>query len=189
MDWNAILQLIETKVAAVGLQVAGALLLYIVGRWLISVAVGLVQRGLARQKVDPTILRFVGNVISVVLNIILIVAILGYFGVQTTTFAALIAAMGLAVGVAWGGLLANFAAGAFLIVLRPFKVGDFISAGGITGTVHEIGLFVTTFDTPDNVRTFVGNNKIFSDTIQNFTVNPFRRVELTAQISGSADPQ
>jgi len=73
-------------------------------------------------------------------------------------------------------------------VLRPFKVGDFISAGGITGTVHEIGLFVTTFDTPDSVRTFVGNNKIFSDTIQNFTANPYRRVDLTAQISGAADP-
>jgi small conductance mechanosensitive channel len=86
-------------------------------------------------------------------------------------------------------LLANFAAGAFLLVLRPFKVGDFISAGGITGTVHEIGLFVTSFDTPDNVRTFVGNNKIFSDTIQNYTVNPYRRVELTAQISGAANPQ
>lgn len=96
--------------------------------------------------------------------------------------------MGLAVGTAWGGLLANFAAGAFLLVLRPFKVGDFITAGGITGTVQEIGLFVTTFDTPDNVRTFVGNNKVFSDTIQNFTVNPYRRVELTAQIAGAANP-
>jgi small conductance mechanosensitive channel len=73
-------------------------------------------------------------------------------------------------------------------VLRPFKVGDFITAGGTTGTVHEIGLFVTTFDTPDNVRTYIGNNKIFSDTIQNFSANPYRRVELTAQISGAADP-
>jgi small-conductance mechanosensitive channel len=90
----------------------------------------------------------------VALNITLVVAILGYFGVQTTTFAALIAAMGLAIGMAWAGLLANFAAGAFLLVLRPFKVGDFITAGGVTGTVHELGLFVTTFDTPDNVRTF-----------------------------------
>jgi len=100
----------------------------------------------------------------------------------------LIAAAGLAVGTAWAGLLANFAAGAFLLVLRPFKVGDFITAGGVTGTVHEIGLFVTSFDTPDNVRTFVGNNKIFSDTIQNYTLNPYRRVELTAQIAGAADP-
>jgi hypothetical protein len=132
--------------------------------------------------------RFVANTISVLLNITLVVAILGYFGVQTTSFAALIAACALAIGTAWAGLLASFAAGAFLIVLRPFKVGDFITAGGVTGTVQEIGLFVTTFDTPDNVRTYVGNNKIFSDTIQNYTTNPYRRVELTAQISGSADP-
>jgi small conductance mechanosensitive channel len=133
-------------------------------------------------------MRFVGNALSVALNIALVVAILGYFGVQTTTFAALLAAIGFAIGTAWGGLLGNFAAGAFLLVLRPFKVGDFITAGGITGTVHEIGLFVTTLDTPDNVRTFLGNNKVFSDTIQNFTANPYRRVELTAQISGAADP-
>ena len=133
-------------------------------------------------------MRFVGNTIAVVLNIALVVAILGYFGVETTTFAALLAGIGLAIGTAWGGLLANFAAGAFLIVLRPFKVGDFVSAGGQVGTVEEIGLFVTTFHTPDNIKTFVGNNKIFSDTIQNYSVNPYRRVELVAQIWGAADP-
>jgi small conductance mechanosensitive channel len=189
MDWNAIAQFVQQKAATVGLEVLGALVLYIVGRWLISLVVGAVQRVLTRQQIEATVLRFVGNTLSVLLNVTLVVAILGYFGVQTTTFAALIAALGLAVGTAWAGLLANFAAGAFLLVLRPFKVGDFISAGGITGTVHEIGLFVTTFDMPDNVRTFVGNNKIFSDTIQNYTANPYRRVELTAQIAGAADPR
>lgn len=188
MNWTVVEQFLQAKVATVGLQILGALALYIVGRWLIAFVVHAVQRVLSRQRVDPTVLRFVGNTVSVLLNITLVVAILGYFGVQTTTFAALIAAAALAIGTAWAGLLANFAAGAFLLVLRPFKVGDFISAGGITGTVQEIGLFVTTFDTPDNVRTFVGNNKIFSDNIQNFSVNPFRRVELTAQISGASDP-
>ena len=188
MNWNSTLTMLQEKAASVGLQIVGALVLYIVGRWLISLVVGAVNRVLTRQKVEPTVMRFAGNTLSVLLNITLVVAILGYFGVQTTTFAALIAAAGLAVGTAWAGLLANFAAGAFLLVLRPFKVGDFITAGGVTGTVHEIGLFVTTFDTPDNVRTFVGNNKIFSDTIQNYTVNPYRRVDLTAQIAGAADP-
>jgi small conductance mechanosensitive channel len=189
INWNSIGQMITDKAAGVGLQILGALVLYIVGRWLISLVVSAVQRVLAKQHIEPTVLRFAGNTLSVTLNVTLVVAILGYFGVQTTTFAALIAAAGLAIGTAWAGLLANFAAGAFLLVLRPFKVGDFITAGGVTGTVHEIGLFVTTFDTPDNVRTFIGNNKIFSDTIQNFTANPYRRVELTAQISGAADPQ
>lgn len=189
MDWTALAQTIQQRATSVGLQILGALVLYIVGRALIGLVAGTVQRALSRQKIEPTVLRFIGNSISVALNVTLVVAILGYFGVQTTTFAALIAASALAIGTAWAGLLANFAAGAFLLVLRPFKVGDFITAGGITGTVHEIGLFVTSFDTPDNVRTFVGNNKIFSDTIQNFTTNSYRRVELTAQISGTADPQ
>lgn len=189
MNWNSITLMVQEKAASVGLEVLGGLALYIVGRWLINLVVAAVQRVLTKQKIEPTVMRFTGNTISVLLHITLVVAILGYFGVQTTTFAALIAAAGLAIGMAWAGLLGNFAAGAFLLVLRPFKVGDFISAGGITGTVHEIGLFVTTFDTPDNVRTFVGNNKIFSDTIQNYTVNAYRRVELTAQISGAADPQ
>jgi small conductance mechanosensitive channel len=189
MDWSSISRFVQERAASLGLQILGALALYLVGRWLISMVVRAVQNALRRQKIEPTVLRFAGSALSVALNIALVVAILGYFGVQTTTFAALIAAMGVAIGMAWAGLLANFAAGAFLLVLRPFKVGDFITAGGVTGTVHELGLFVTTFNTPDNVLTFVGNNKIFSDTIQNFTANPCRRVELTAQISGAADPK
>jgi small conductance mechanosensitive channel len=189
MDWNSIVAFVQQKAAGVGLEILGALALYIVGRWLISMVVRTVQRLMHRQQIDPTVLRFAANTLSVALHFTLVVAILGYFGVQTTTFAALIAAAGLAVGTAWAGLLSNFAAGAFLLVLRPFKVGDFISAGGVTGVVHEIGLFVTSFDTPDNVKTFVGNSKIFSDTIQNFSVNPHRRVDLTAQIAGAADPR
>jgi small conductance mechanosensitive channel len=147
----------------------------------------MLQRVLEKQKVDPTLMRYIGSFLAVTLNIVLVVAILGYFGVQTTTFAALVAGIGIAIGAAWGGLLSNFAAGAFLIVLKPFKVGDFVSAGGLTGTVKEIGLFATTINTPDNVLSIVGNGKIFGDTIQNFSANPFRRVELKCQLAGNAD--
>ncbi|WP_271409445.1 mechanosensitive ion channel family protein [Pseudomonas sp. Q1-7] len=172
-----------------GIKILAAIAFWVVGRWLIGFAVGLVQRSLERQKVDPTVLRYVGSFITVTLNVLLVVGILGYFGIQTTSLAAVIAAVGLAIGMAWSGLLANLAAGGFIIVLRPFKVGDFISAGGVTGTVREIGLFATAINTPDNVMTLVGNNKIFSDTIQNFSHNEFRRVELKAQLSGAADWQ
>jgi small conductance mechanosensitive channel len=147
----------------------------------------MVTGSLERQKVDPTPLRYLGTIISVTLNVILVVAILGYFGVETTSFAAIVAAAGIAIGMAWSGLLSNFAAGAFIMVLRPFKVGDFVTIGGITGTVKEIGLFVTAINTPDNVMTMVGNNKIFSDTIQNFSANPYRRVDLKAQLAHSVD--
>ncbi|HBX69923.1 MAG TPA: mechanosensitive ion channel protein MscS, partial [Chloroflexi bacterium] len=134
-------------------------------------------------------MRYLGSTISIVLNALLIVGILGYFGFQTTSIAALIAALGLAIGMAWSGLLANFAAGVFLMVLRPFQTGEFVTAGGVTGTIREIGLFVTTITTPDNVETFVGNNAIFSGTIQNFSTNPFRRVDLVAQLNHQVDPQ
>ena len=181
-------QAILTQYATdVGMKILAAIAFWVIGRWLIHVAVRMVQGSLERQKVDPTVLRYVGSVITVTLNVLLVIGILGYFGVQTTTFAALIAAAGVAIGMAWSGLLANFAAGAFLIVLRPFKVGDFVTAGGVTGTVKEIGLFATAIDTPDNVLTIIGNNKIFGDNIQNYSHNAFRRVELKCQLAGSAD--
>jgi len=188
MNVNTIVSTIQTTVTGVGLQVLGAIILYIVGRWLIGFAIRLLEKALTGQRIEPTLLRFLGNTVTVILNITLVIAILGYFGVQTTSFAALLAGAGLAIGTAWGGLLSNFAAGIFLVVLRPFKVGDFISAGGTTGTVEAVGLFVTQIHTPDNVCTYVGNNKLFSDNIQNFSTNPYRRVELSAQIAGAADP-
>jgi small conductance mechanosensitive channel len=181
--------LLLTTATDLGLKVLAAIAFWVIGRWLIGVAVSMVRAALEKQKVDPTVLRYVGSIVTVTLNVLLVIGILGYFGVQTTTFAALIAGAGIAIGAAWAGLLANFAAGAFLIVLRPFKVGDFICAGGVTGTVTEIGLFATTINTPDNVSTVVGNNKIFADNIQNFTHNPFRRVDLKCQLSGAADHQ
>lgn len=102
--------------------------------------------------------------------------------------AALFAAAGVAIGMAWSGLLANFAGGVFLVVLRPIKVGDFVTIGGVTGTIKEIGLFVTVLDTPDNVETYLGNGKVLGDTIQNFSANPYRRVDLEAQLDVTVDP-
>ena len=187
MDIDQILQNAANTLTTVGLKIVAAIILYMIGRWLISFAIRLMRRALEAQHVDATIQRYLGNIVGVVLNIALVIAILGYFGVETTTFAALLAGAGLAIGAAWSGLLSNFASGAFLVILRPYKVGDFITAGGVTGTVKEIGLFVTTILTPDNVQTFVGNTKVFSDTIQNFSANPYRRVDLLAQLNHSVD--
>lgn len=186
-DFSRYQDLLVTTATDIGLKILAAIVFWVVGRWLIGVAVNLVRASLERQKVDPTVLRYLGSVITVTLNVLLVIGILGYFGIQTTTFAALIAAAGVAIGMAWSGLLSNFAAGAFMIVLRPMKVGDFVTVAGVTGTVTELGLFTTTINTPDNVQTIVGNNKVFSDNIQNFTVNPFRRVDLKCQLSGAAD--
>lgn len=170
-------------------QLVGAILLWLVGRWLINFVMGLIRKAIKKQNFDPTLLTYITNTITVVLQILLIIAILGVFGIETTSFAALLAAAGVAIGAAWSGLLANFAAGAFLMVFRPFHQGDFISAAGVTGTVKEIGLFVTSIDTMDNVRHYIGNNTIFSGNIQNYTANPYRRVELIAQLNHNVNPQ
>jgi len=184
---NALVSAGWTALIALGIRVLEALALWIVGRWLIAFAINMIGRGMTRQKIDPTLIRYIQNAVGAILNIVLVIAILGFFGVQTTSLAALIAAAGVAIGLAWSGLLANFAAGVFLVILQPFKVGDFVTAGGVMGTVHEIGLFVTFIDTLDNVRHIVGNSKIFGDVIQNYSTNPYRRVELTAQLAHGVD--
>ncbi|MBL8470341.1 MAG: mechanosensitive ion channel family protein [Rhodocyclaceae bacterium] len=170
-------------------KVVGAILLWIVGGWLIGFASRVLREAMSARKLDNTLTAYVDASLRVILRIVLLLAVLSVFGVETTSFVALAAAAGVAIGAAWGGLLANFAAGIFLIILRPFKVGDMISAAGVTGDVREIGLFATTLDTPDNVRVTVGNNKIFSDNIINYTNNPYRRVDLKAQLAHTVDPK
>ncbi|RZI44268.1 mechanosensitive ion channel family protein [Herbaspirillum sp. HC18] len=172
---------------AFGLKVIGAVAVFIIGRWLISMVTRLIGAAMIRQRVDPTVQHYLVSFIVVALNIILVVAILGYFGVETTSFAALVAGAGVAIGAAWSGLLGNFASGIFLLVLRPYQVGDYVMVGGIEGTVVELGLFGTTINTPDNVKTVVGNSKVIGNDIKNFAANPYRRVELVAQLAGSAD--
>lgn len=187
MDMQAFQLFLSTTAAAIGLKVLAAIAFWIVGRLLINWVISLVQSGMNRNHVDPTLTKYLGSIVAIALNIALVLGILGYFGIETTSFAALIAGAGVAIGVAWSGLLGNFAAGAFLLILRPFKVGDFVAIAGITGTVHELGLFGTTLVTPDNVMTIVGNGKIFADTIQNFSVLPVRRVERLAQLAVGVD--
>jgi small conductance mechanosensitive channel len=164
-------------------KLLGALAIWVIGGWavrLIRAAFGRFMRG---RQVDETIARYLDTGAGLLLKLLTLIAMLGVLGIETTSFAALLAALGLAIGAAWSGLLANFAAGLFLLSFRPFKVGDSIAAAGTTGTVREIGLFMTTIDTPDRVLTYVPNNKLFMDNVQNFSANPTRRVDLTAQLS------
>ena len=188
VNLSAMTQTVTAILTTVGLRILGSIAIWIVGRWLIGVALNVIGRGLRKQKIDPTLIRYIHSAVAALLNIVLVIAILGFFGVETTSFAALVAAAGVAIGMAWSGLLSNFAGGVFLVILQPFKVGNFVAAAGVTGTVEEIGLFATTINTLDNVKTIVGNGKIFADTIQNFSANPYRRVELTAQLAHSVDP-
>ncbi|MFO0654768.1 MAG: mechanosensitive ion channel family protein [Polyangia bacterium] len=155
----------------IGGKILGAIALWIVGRVIIGAVRRLVRRATEVRKVDATLIRYLDSVLGVMLQILLIVAILGVFGIQTTTFAGLLAAAGVAIGMAWSGLLSNFAAGVFSSILSV-QSRDRISAAGIVGCVHELGLFVTAIDTDDGIRTYVANSKLFSDNIVNFSANP-----------------
>ena len=188
MNMTSVQQFLSTTATELAIKIFAAIAFWVIGRWLIGKVIGLIQAGMSRNNVDPTLTKYLGSIVAIALNIALVLGILGYFGIQTTSFAAMLAGAGVAIGAAWSGLLGNFAAGAFMLILRPFKVGDFVTIGGVTGTVHELGLFGTTMITPDNVMTIVGNGKIFGDTIQNFSVLPVRRVDRVAQLAGSVDP-
>ena len=178
---------LTTTALDLGFKMLAAVAFWVIGRWLIGRVVAMMQAAMGRNHVDPTLTKYLGSILVIALNIALALGILGFFGVQTTSFAALLAGAGVAIGAAWSGMLGNFAAGAFMLVLRPFKVGDFVSVGGLTGTVHELGLFGTTIITPDHVMTLVGNGKVFGDTVQNFSALPVRRVERTAQLAAGVD--
>ena len=168
-------------------HILGGIVLWIVGRWVIRLLDPVIQRILTKRELDPTLALYVSSVVGGLLTILLGIAVLSVVGVETTSFAALLAAAGVAIGMAWSGLLANFAAGVFLITLRPFKVGDAINAGGVSGTVTEIGLSGTTLNMDDNVRAIVGNNKIFSGNIINYSANAYRRVDLTTLLAAGVD--
>lgn len=164
-------------------KILGAFLVWIVGGMAARTLQRLMDLGLERRNVDPTLIQYAHSTLGIVLKGVLVLVILSLFGIESTSFSALLAAAGVAIGVAWSGLLSNFAAGIFLILLRPFRVGDVISAAGVTGVVREIGLFATILDNSENLRLFVGNNKIFSDNICNYTSNAFRVASIRIQVS------
>lgn len=165
------------------ISAAGALVILVVG----LVAAGLLsrwaRRGLARLKnVDATLAGFLGEVVRYVVLVLVIVTVLAQFGVQTTSIIAALGAAGLAIGLALQGTLSNIAAGIMLLVLRPFRVGEFVDVAGLMGTVVEIGLFTTELRKPDGVYLMLPNSQIWNQSITNFTRNPTRRVEITVGI-------
>ncbi len=168
-------------------KLLGAIALWMVGGWLIGFSLRLLRRMLNRGSLDPTLIGYLLNILGALLRVVLVVAILGFFGIQTASFAALLAGAGVAIGAAWSGMLGNFAAGVFLQIFRPINKGDYVEAGGVEGTVDEVGMFVTAITSPDNVRNYVGNAKLFGDNIKNYSANSYRRVELVAQLDNSAD--
>lgn len=180
--------LINQYLVPFGLKVLAALAIWIIGGMLVNTFAKVVRRVLSARQLEPTLVNYAISAIQVILRVLLVMGILEVCGIPTTSFAAMIGAVGVALGVAWSGLLSNFAAGIFLVVLRPFKVGDYITASGQTGSITDIGLVTTTMLTDNNLRVIIGNNKLFSDIIINYNVQPTRRIDLRCQIAYGVDP-
>ena len=161
-----------------GPKVLAALVIFIVGRWLARMLARLSERAMRRASVDSMLVGFGGNLIYIALFAFVVLAALNQLGVQTTSFIAVVGAAGLAIGLALQGSLSNFAAGVMLVFFRPFKVGDYVEAGGTAGTVEQIMLFTTRMKTPDNKQVFVPNGQIFEGVIVNYSGNDTRRVDM-----------
>jgi len=175
---NTYVEMAKGLAAAYGLKVIAAVAIFIVGKWLSGVLSRALGKAMLRAKTDEILVKFVRNIVYTALLVFVVLAALAQLGIQTTSFIAVIGAAGLAIGLALQGSLSNFAAGVMLIIFRPFKVGDFIEAGGTSGVVEEIMIFSTKMRSPDNKQLYVPNGGILSGTIVNYSAKDQRRVDL-----------
>ncbi|WP_111656607.1 mechanosensitive ion channel family protein [Isoalcanivorax indicus] len=179
-------EFVEQNLVPYTFNIIAALAIFIIGRWLVKRIAALMETGLKR-KVDPTVATFLARVAHVALLAFVIIAAVDRLGVQTASLIALFGAAGLAVGLALNNSLANFAAGVMLLVLRPFKVGDYVEAGNTAGTIREIRIFSTLMTSPDNKVILVPNGSIMNNQIVNYSAMPTRRVDLVFGVSYDAD--
>jgi len=170
-----------------GAQVTLALLTFLFGWWLINTLTAKISSLLQRRKVDPTLHGFIGSLASVVLKVLLLVSVASMIGVETTSFIAVIGAAGLAIGLALQGSLANFAGGVLILLFRPFRVGEWIEAQGVAGTVNSIQIFHTVLKTGDNKTVVVPNGALSNGHITNFSREPRRRADINVGIDYSSD--
>lgn len=169
-------QLIDWGVAAGG-NIIGAILIFVIGRFLISLIKKMVSKLLEKRHVDAGIQSFVKSLVNILLTILLIIAVIGKLGVETTSFAALLASAGVAIGMALSGNLQNFAGGLIILLFRPYKVGDWIESQGVSGTVREIQIFHTILTTADNKVIYIPNGALSSGTVTNYSREDTRRVD------------
>ena len=172
-----------------GLKVLIALLIYIVGAWAIRYITKLLNKVFERRHTERTLASFISSFVSISLTVLLFLATIGTLGVDTTSFAALLTAGGMAIGMALSGTVQNFAGGIMLLIFRPFKAGDFIKAGGESGTVMEVTIVSTKILTPDNKVIILPNGSLFSSNIENVSAQPLRRIDWTISVEYGVDAQ
>lgn len=170
-----------------GWTIIKAIIVFLVGRFVIKMINKLVRRILTKRDFDPSVKTFMGSLVNVTLMILLIISVVGALGVQTTSFAALLASAGVAVGMALSGNLSNFAGGLIILLFKPYKVGDYIESQGVGGTVKEIQIFHTILLTADNKNIFIPNGSLSSGIVTNIGKEPTRRVEWTFGVEYGSD--
>jgi small conductance mechanosensitive channel len=184
---HEILNSIYAALAQYGLKVVGALLIFLVGRWVAKLLSTVAAKAMKKAKVDATLIPFLENLAFTAMLVFVVIAALAAVGVQTASFIAVLGAAGLAVGLALQGSLANFASGVLLLIFKPFRVGDFVEIAGAKGTVTAIHVFNTVMNAPDNIRIIVPNSQVTGGSILNYTINGTRRVDLVVSVSYADD--
>ncbi|MBP7965329.1 MAG: mechanosensitive ion channel [Paludibacteraceae bacterium] len=179
-------QLIASGVS-LGKSILTAAIIYFIGRYVIKGVNKLVARMMAKRDLDPSVRSFLGSAVNIVLVIFLVIAIIGALGIETTSFAALLASAGVAIGMALSGNLQNFAGGLLILLLKPFKVGDYVEAQGLSGTVKEIQIFHTILTTPDNKVNYIPNGALSNGVLTNYSNQVTRRVEWIISIEYGED--
>ncbi len=186
-DWNQLYDLIRTQGVELAINVAIALAIFYIGKLVVATLVRGVRKVMRRQEVDKTLETFVCNFLRIALMVVVIVAAISQLGIETTSFIAIFGAAGLAVGLALQGSLSNFAAGVLIVLFRPYKVGDFVEAAGIAGTIEQVQILTTILKTPDNKQIIVPNSQIMNSIITNYSAKDTRRIDLVIGVSYDDD--
>ena len=186
-DWNQVLDLIQTKGIDFAINLVTAIAIFYIGKMVVSLVIRALRKVMQRQEVEKTLETFVCNLVRMVLLVIVIIAAIGALGIQTTSFIAIFGAAGLAVGLALQGSLSNFASGVLIVLFRPYRVGDFVEAAGISGVVEQVQILTTVLKTGDNKQIIVPNGQIMDSIITNYSANDTRRVDMVVGVSYDDD--
>lgn len=186
-DWVELIELLKTTGVDLAINIVTALVIFFVGKWVANLIARAIRTLMQKQQVDKTLETFVSNLIRMVLMVFVVIAAISAVGIQTTSLIAVLGAAGLAVGLALQGSLSNFAAGVLIVLFRPYKVGDFIEGGGVSGTVVSVQILQTILKTGDNKEVIVPNSQIMGSIITNYSANDTRRVDMVVGVSYDDD--
>ncbi len=186
-NWEEVWTMVQTTGVDFGINLVTAIVIFFVGKWVVNLIVSGLMKAMQKGDLDVTLRRFIANLARMLLMLFVIIAAINQLGVQTASLIALLGAAGLAVGLALQGSLSNFAAGVLIVLFRPYKVGDWIEGGGISGAVEEVQILTTVLKTGDNKRVIIPNSQIMGTTITNYSANETRRVDLVVGVSYDDD--